>query len=126
MSPAQPTPSSPQSAAVSVPVPPQYQMPYGGYYAGGGQSHSPSPPAAMGPYGMVPPPPGAQQHQIYPGGMGAFAEMQVNPVEAESRLPRAGVPRMPDGRMYDDAVEMGVRTPPAHGLVQPQPLRNWR
>jgi len=122
MSPPQPTPNSPQSAP--VPVSQQYQMPYGGYYVGADQSHSPSPPVAAGPYGMAPPPP-PPQHQLYSGGMGELVAMQVDPVEVESRLPREGVSHMPDRRMYEYPAEMGVRTPPAHGLVQPQPFGNW-
>lgn len=51
--------------------------------------------------------------------------MQVDPVEAESRLPRAGALYMPDGRMYEYPAEMGIGTPPPPGLVQPLPFRNW-
>jgi hypothetical protein len=126
MSPTQPTPSSPQS--VPGPMLPQHQMPYPGYYAGAGQNHSPSPPAALDPYGMAPPPPPPpppQQYQVYPGGMGEMVAMQLDPFEAESRSLRMPISRMPDGRTYEHPVEMGLRTPPTYGLVQPQPLRNW-
>lgn len=96
-------------------------MPYGGYYVGGNQSHGLSPPVAVGPYGMAPSAPPPPQHQFYSGGMA----MQVDPVEAESRLPRAGALYMPDGRMYEYPAEMGIGTPPPPGLVQPLPFRNW-
>jgi len=127
-SPAQPNPNSPQS--VSVPSSPVYQIPYGGYNTGVDQSHGPSPPLAMGPYGMTqpappPPPPPPPQQQFYSGGMGELVATQMDPVETESRLPRAGVSRMPDGRIFEYPAEMGVRTPPIHGLVQPQPYRTW-
>ena len=119
-SPAQPSPNSPQSTSVpSSPV----------YYTNVDQSHGPSPPLAMGPYGMAQPapphPPPPLQQQFYSGGMGELVATQMDPVEAESRLPRAGISRMPDGRMYEYPAEMGVRTPPIHGLIQPQPYRTW-
>ena len=122
-SPSQQTPNSPQSTSVSA-------TPYGGYYAGADQRYGPSPPLAVGPYGMAqhppPPPPPQQQQQFYSvGGMGELVATQVDPIETESRLPRVGISRMPDGSMYEYPAEMGVRTPPVHGVAQPQPFRSW-